>query len=164
MQVRAMQACLNIAERSLSYAKIMQARAMRVCSLIAERRLSYAKIMQARAMGACSLIAECSLSYAKIMQARAMGACLNIAERSLSYAKVAITTVTDDNNCKETGLRFCFLSSIATLALCQGTTQCSAAARASRCRGAWPAVPRSVVAACSLCAIETAAGKRETAR
>ena len=106
---------------------------------------------------------SCGLFGENIMQARAMGACSLIAECSLSYAKVAITTVTDDNNCKETGLRFCFLSSIATRALCQGTTQCSAAARASRCRGAWPAVPRSVVEACSLCAIETAAGKRETA-
>ncbi len=37
-------------------------------SQIAECSLSYAKIMQTSAMGACSQIAECSLSYAKIQQ------------------------------------------------------------------------------------------------
>ena len=39
---------------------------MSTSSQIAECSLSYAKIMQTSAMRACSLIAECSLSYAKI--------------------------------------------------------------------------------------------------
>ena len=41
-----MKACFQIAECSLSYAKIMQASAMKTCFQIAECRLSYAKIMQ----------------------------------------------------------------------------------------------------------------------
>ncbi len=39
---------------------------MKACFQIAECSLSYAKIMQASAMKACFQIAECSLSYAKI--------------------------------------------------------------------------------------------------
>ena len=39
---------------------------MKACFQIAECSLSYAKIMQMSAMKACFQIAECSLSYAKI--------------------------------------------------------------------------------------------------
>ena len=46
MQASAIQACLNIAERSLSYAKIVQASAMKVYFQIAECSLSYAKIVK----------------------------------------------------------------------------------------------------------------------
>ncbi|KXU59871.1 hypothetical protein HMPREF3218_0200278 [Prevotella bivia] len=42
--MRGMKACFQIAERSLSYAKIVQARAIQTCLNIAERSLSYAKI------------------------------------------------------------------------------------------------------------------------
>ena len=45
----------------------MQTSAMRVYSQIAECSLSYAKIMQTNVMRVYSQIAECSLSYAKIM-------------------------------------------------------------------------------------------------
>ncbi|KXU58657.1 hypothetical protein HMPREF3218_0200947 [Prevotella bivia] len=45
VQASAIQACLNIAERSLSYAKIVQASAIQACLNIAERSLSYAKIV-----------------------------------------------------------------------------------------------------------------------
>ena len=38
--------CFQIAERSLSYAKIVQVNAMKACFRIAERSLSYAKIVQ----------------------------------------------------------------------------------------------------------------------
>ena len=41
----------------------MQTSAIRACSYIAERNLSYEKIMQTSAMRACSYIAERSLSY-----------------------------------------------------------------------------------------------------
>ncbi len=68
MQASAIQACLNIAERSLSYAKIVQASAMKVYFQIAECSLSYAKIVQASAMKVYFQIAECSLSYAKIVK------------------------------------------------------------------------------------------------
>ena len=61
-----MKACFRIAERSLSYAKIVPASAMKACFRIAERSLSYAKIVPANAMKACFRIAERSLSYAKI--------------------------------------------------------------------------------------------------
>ena len=44
----------------------MQTSAMGTCSQIAECSLSYAKIMQTSAMRTCSQIAECSLSSAKI--------------------------------------------------------------------------------------------------
>ena len=44
----------------------MQMSAMKTCFQIAECSLSYAKIMQMSAMKACFQIAECSLSYAKI--------------------------------------------------------------------------------------------------
>ena len=44
----------------------MQMSAMKACFQIAECSLSYAKIMQMSAMKACFQIAECSLSYAKI--------------------------------------------------------------------------------------------------
>ena len=39
---------------------------MKTCFQIAECSLSYAKIMQTSAMKTCFQIAECSLSYAKI--------------------------------------------------------------------------------------------------
>ena len=39
---------------------------MKACFQMAECSLSYAKIMQTSAMKACFQIAECSLSYAKI--------------------------------------------------------------------------------------------------
>ena len=39
---------------------------MKTCFQIAECSLSYAKIMQMSAMKTCFQIAECSLSYAKI--------------------------------------------------------------------------------------------------
>ena len=39
---------------------------MRACSQMAEYSLSYAKIVQTSAMKACFQMAECSLSYAKI--------------------------------------------------------------------------------------------------
>ena len=45
MPVSAMKACFQIAERRLSYAKIMPVSAMKACFQIAERRLSYAKIV-----------------------------------------------------------------------------------------------------------------------
>ena len=45
MPTSAMKACFQIAERSLSYAKIMPASAMKACFQIAERSLSYAKIL-----------------------------------------------------------------------------------------------------------------------
>ena len=38
-----MKACFQIAERRLSYAKIMPVSAMKTCFQIAERRLPYAK-------------------------------------------------------------------------------------------------------------------------
>ena len=41
---------------------------MKACFQIAECSLSYAKIMQMSAMKACFQIAECSLSYAKIQK------------------------------------------------------------------------------------------------
>ena len=41
---------------------------MKACFQIAECSLSYAKIMQTSAMKACFQIAECSLSYAKIQK------------------------------------------------------------------------------------------------
>ena len=41
---------------------------MKTCFQIAECSLSYAKIMQMSAMKACFQIAECSLSYAKIIK------------------------------------------------------------------------------------------------
>ena len=41
---------------------------MKACFQIAECSLSSAKIMQMSAMKACFQIAECSLSYAKIQQ------------------------------------------------------------------------------------------------
>ena len=41
---------------------------MKACFQIAECSLSYAKIMQTSAMKACFQIAECSLSYAKVRQ------------------------------------------------------------------------------------------------
>ena len=66
----------------------MQASAIQACLNIAERSLSYAKIVQASAIQACLNIAECSLSYAKIVQASAMKVYFQIAERSLSYAKI----------------------------------------------------------------------------
>ena len=44
----------------------MQMSAMKACFQIAECSLSSAKIMQMSAMKACFQIAECSLSYAKI--------------------------------------------------------------------------------------------------
>ena len=44
----------------------MQMSAMKACFQIAECSLSSAKIMQMSAMKACFLIAECSLSSAKI--------------------------------------------------------------------------------------------------
>ena len=43
----------------------MQMSAMNACFQIAECSLSYAKTMQMSAMKACFQIAECSLSYAK---------------------------------------------------------------------------------------------------
>ena len=46
----------------------MQTSAMKACFQIAECSLSYAKIMQTSAMKACFQIAECSLSYAKIVK------------------------------------------------------------------------------------------------
>ena len=51
---------------NLSYAKIVQVSAMKACFQIAERSLSYAKIVQVSAMKACFQIAERSLSYTKI--------------------------------------------------------------------------------------------------
>ena len=45
----------------------MQMSAMKTCFQIAECSLSYAKIMQMNAMKTCFQIAECSLSYAKII-------------------------------------------------------------------------------------------------
>ena len=45
MPVSAMKVCFQIAERRLSYAKIMPVSAMKACFQIAERRLSYAKIV-----------------------------------------------------------------------------------------------------------------------
>ena len=61
-----MKVYFQIAERSLSYSKILQASAMKVYFQIAERSLSYSKILQASAMKVYFQIAECSLSYAKI--------------------------------------------------------------------------------------------------
>ena len=48
----------------------MQTSAMKTCFQIAECSLSYAKIMQTSAMKTCFQIAECSLSYAKRMKKR----------------------------------------------------------------------------------------------
>ena len=61
---------------------------MKVYFQIAECSLSYAKILQASAMKVYFPIAECSISYAKILQASAMKVYFQIAERSLSYAKI----------------------------------------------------------------------------
>ncbi|WIL18836.1 biotin synthase [Prevotella bivia] len=60
------QACLTIAECSLSYAKIVPVNAIQACLIIAECSLSYAKIVPVNAIQACLIIAECSLSYAKV--------------------------------------------------------------------------------------------------
>ena len=67
MQTGAMKVYFQIAECSLSYAKITQTSAMKVYFQIAECSLSYAKIMQTSAMKVYFQIAECSLSYAKIL-------------------------------------------------------------------------------------------------
>ena len=61
-----MKVYFQIAERSLSYSKILQASAMKVYFQIAERSISYSKILQASAMKVYFPIAERSLSYAKI--------------------------------------------------------------------------------------------------
>ena len=61
---------------------------MKVYFQIAERSLSYSKILQASAMKVYFQIAECSISYAKMLQASAMKVYFTIAERSLSYAKI----------------------------------------------------------------------------
>ena len=61
-----MKVYFQIAERSLSYSKILQASAMKVYFQIAERSLSYSKILQASAMKVYFPIAERSISYAKI--------------------------------------------------------------------------------------------------
>ena len=53
---------------------------MKACFQIAECSLSSAKIVQASAMKACFQIAECSLSSAKIVQASAMKACFQKVE------------------------------------------------------------------------------------
>ena len=45
---------------------MVQVSALKACFQIAECSLSYAKIVQVSAMKACFLIAECSLSYAKV--------------------------------------------------------------------------------------------------
>ena len=46
---------------------------MKACFQIAECSLSYAKIVPASAMKACFQIAECSLSYAKIVNSLETG-------------------------------------------------------------------------------------------
>ena len=46
MPARAMRACSQIAERSLSYAKTVPVSAMRACSFIAGRSLSFAKVQE----------------------------------------------------------------------------------------------------------------------
>ena len=61
---------------------------MKVYFPIAERSISYSKILQASAMKVYFPIAERSLSYSKILQASAMKVYFQIAERSLSYAKI----------------------------------------------------------------------------
>ena len=61
---------------------------MKVYFQIAECSISYAKILQASAMKVYFQIAECSLSYSKILQASAMKVYFQIAERSISYAKI----------------------------------------------------------------------------
>ena len=41
-----MNACILMAERSLTYAKVVQVSAMNACILIAERSLTYAKVVE----------------------------------------------------------------------------------------------------------------------
>ena len=59
----------QIAECSLSYAKVVQASAMKTGFQIAECSLSYAKVVQANVKSSSLLecFTECSLSYAKIV-------------------------------------------------------------------------------------------------
>ena len=62
---------------------------MKVHFQIAECSLTYAKLVQTRAMKVHFQIAECSLTYAKAVQTRAMKVYFQIAECSLTYAKLA---------------------------------------------------------------------------